>query len=309
MKKVTHISEIKVGDRIKILARPNTWGSFLNDNYPLNQDFPLEVTVKEIKHVDVDRNHSYMAMTCGYYGWSLNSIVEAGCEIVNSTSLPENWYIKGGYDLQKLLLELEADLQGNMVSTAYFQMSSKKRWGCYQLDSPKIQDYVQISVAQYREHFLNEQTNQNNQTILNSEGMQTTEKPKDRIVVIINKNNEIETSKNGITTKKVLIWKETITTRTLKINGVERDLSVSVIVDEDWNIHAGYSIRNPKWDKENNPELAKTVARNRAVNPKTNLLKSESISIGIISKYVLKGIAEQIFANVSKGIIQIKGVK
>lgn len=171
-------------------------------------------------------------------------------------------------------------------------------------------EYAIISWYQFQKYVLKLEESEIKVTDKNSKTMQNTDQPKsDRIVVTINKNNEIETSKNGSTVSKVTIMKETTTTRTIKINGVERDLSVSVIVDEKWNIHAGYAIRNPKWDKENNPELAKTVARNRAINSKTNLLKNEAISIGLASKYVLKGIAEQIFANVSKGIIQIKGVK
>lgn len=114
---------------------------------------------------------------------------------------------------------------------------------------------------------------------------------------------------SNVRTQRGTIAKEVFLTRTLKVGEVERDVSLAVIIDEDWSLHVGYSVRNPKFDKVNNTEIAKRVARNRAIHPRTNLLRNESITPELVSKQVLRGIADMVFAKIIKGEIEIKGIK
>ena len=83
-------SEISVGDMLTILRRPNRWDSFLNGNCPLSLKYPIEITVKKIRE-----GYSCTAMTCGNYGWDLETIIEAGCYSNRPIdSIPKNWRIK-----------------------------------------------------------------------------------------------------------------------------------------------------------------------------------------------------------------------
>lgn len=70
------ISDLKAGDRIMIMNTPELWSSALNDNCPLGSKvkFPHVLTIKKIEHL----NHHW-PMTCGKYGWDMESIVKAGC--------------------------------------------------------------------------------------------------------------------------------------------------------------------------------------------------------------------------------------
>ena len=70
------IVDLKAGDRIMIMNTPGLWSSALNDNCPLagKVKFPCVLTIKKLRHID-----GHWAMTCGKYGWDLESIVEAGC--------------------------------------------------------------------------------------------------------------------------------------------------------------------------------------------------------------------------------------
>lgn len=83
--KITDVKQLRVGDRIKILEKPKSWASILNKNCPMKLEFPFIVIIKEITQ-DIITTY----MTCSKYGWSLDSIVEAGClllpEGVNDTT-------------------------------------------------------------------------------------------------------------------------------------------------------------------------------------------------------------------------------
>ena len=67
--------EVKIGDRIKVLR----WASLLNNRSPLSLKYPYELTVKNIV-----KDESYQTiLTCGEYGWHLESIIEAGFVFMN----------------------------------------------------------------------------------------------------------------------------------------------------------------------------------------------------------------------------------
>lgn len=73
-KKLQSIDEILVGDFILIEKSPSMWNSILNKKCPLYvEDFPYLVRVGEIQSHGIIR-----FMTCGNYGWDLDSIIEAG---------------------------------------------------------------------------------------------------------------------------------------------------------------------------------------------------------------------------------------
>lgn len=108
-------------------------------------------------------------------------------------------------------------------------------------------------------------------------------------------------------TFKAEVIKEVFLTRTIKVNGVEREVSVAVLIDGDCTVYSGYSVKNPV-DKRDNA-LGKQIARSRAVNEKTNLTRSEGVSVELANKYVLRGIADMVFADISKGKVELKGVK
>ena len=72
---ITDVKQLRVGDRIKILSKPRSWSSSLSITSPLRDlKFPFELTIEKISNLDDN-----ISMTYGKYGWSLNSIVEAGC--------------------------------------------------------------------------------------------------------------------------------------------------------------------------------------------------------------------------------------
>ena len=77
--KITDVKQLRVGDKIKILTEPMTWSDRLNKNHFFDLKFPYELTIKEIKDISTKNIGNYTAMTCGKYGWCLDSIVEAGC--------------------------------------------------------------------------------------------------------------------------------------------------------------------------------------------------------------------------------------
>lgn len=80
-KKITDIRELKIGDTIRILGRPGAWSSGLCNKKPHDYDltYPYTLTIKEIEYRD-----DHYAMTCGNYGWDLDSIIYRGCELVES---------------------------------------------------------------------------------------------------------------------------------------------------------------------------------------------------------------------------------
>lgn len=68
------MSEFKVGDVCIIKGRPTKWSSFLNENSPMNNlNFPKKITITKIFN-----RISYTSMTCGYYGWDLDSLIKDG---------------------------------------------------------------------------------------------------------------------------------------------------------------------------------------------------------------------------------------
>ena len=77
--KITNVKQLRVGDRIKILKRPESWADEMNENFPLDLKFPFELTIQQLKEIKCQAINNYIAMTCGFYGWSLDAIVEAGC--------------------------------------------------------------------------------------------------------------------------------------------------------------------------------------------------------------------------------------
>lgn len=87
---ITDVKQLRVGDRIKILKRPESWADEMNENFPLDLKFPFELTIQQLKEIKCQAINNYIAMTCGFYGWDLNSIVEAGClllpEGINTTT-------------------------------------------------------------------------------------------------------------------------------------------------------------------------------------------------------------------------------
>jgi hypothetical protein len=67
------IKKFKVGMKVVIYGQTENWNSRLNQNDPRksNIKFPYHCTIKEIDESD----NFFSAMTCGYYGWSLNSLI------------------------------------------------------------------------------------------------------------------------------------------------------------------------------------------------------------------------------------------
>jgi len=102
--KVNNVKELTIGDTIKILNKPRCYSSYLNVNNPFDYivDFPHILT---IKNISLNNDKTHHAMTCGNYGWDLESIVEIGCELLKyeqkALDFPfllyrrnKNWYIK-----------------------------------------------------------------------------------------------------------------------------------------------------------------------------------------------------------------------
>lgn len=282
--------------------------------------YPMELSIQEIKYDPVGE---YLGMTCGEYGWSLDAIVRAGCELISSNEtlvLPEKWYIEGCTELVKLLKELGSTIVGNSTTAGYYSTDNMKSWAYAYIG--QLDGYTPITVKHLRNYLESQNTQSINQT---TETMQTTEAKQERITATITTDNRIVVQKDDRVTLNVPLIKETITTRVVKLQSVsfdkkdkaketpivttvEREVSVSVIADENGYIYTGYVVKNPT-DKKVSPELGKEIARHRAVNPKTNLTPHETITVGLLSKEVLKGIAAQIFTKLSKGSIQLKGVK
>ena len=89
MKTIKDVSELKAGDEILIENKPSFWSNKLNRKHPFDLNFPYKLVIKEIKLYHVDGEPRY-AMTCGNYGWSLNSIIDAGCKLISRTENMED---------------------------------------------------------------------------------------------------------------------------------------------------------------------------------------------------------------------------
>lgn len=93
--KIKDVKLLEEGDIIRILNKPDSWASYLNKNSPINKSplkFPYVLKIQKIKWKGdywAMTCGDYWAMTCGEYGWDLDSIIEAGCEWLES---PKKWY-------------------------------------------------------------------------------------------------------------------------------------------------------------------------------------------------------------------------
>lgn len=72
------VKEILIGDFILIEKPPRMWDSTLNKKCPLYvEDFPYLVRVEKVQE-EVRPHAIIRSMTCGNYGWDLDSIIESG---------------------------------------------------------------------------------------------------------------------------------------------------------------------------------------------------------------------------------------
>ena len=69
------IKKYKVGGKYVILGTPSAWSSLLKNCSPLknNIKYPYKI---EIKNIRIDIDNTYVAMTCGEYGWSMNELID-----------------------------------------------------------------------------------------------------------------------------------------------------------------------------------------------------------------------------------------
>lgn len=85
------IQDLKIGDEIVISRKPRTWSSDLNSNCPLfknNIIYPYTCVIKDIKKINGDKD--YTSMTCGKYGWSLDSLIKENLITkINKTDMKE----------------------------------------------------------------------------------------------------------------------------------------------------------------------------------------------------------------------------
>ena len=65
------IENFKPGMIVTILSCPNVWASQLNENNPLQINYPYTCKIEKIK-----MNLTYTAMTDGKYGWDLSDLVD-----------------------------------------------------------------------------------------------------------------------------------------------------------------------------------------------------------------------------------------
>lgn len=75
------LESFSIGDKARILGMPSSWSSSLCGNDPMRSShlikYPYEFYIKDIRLVG-DRNEacSFLSMTCGKWGWSLDSLVK-----------------------------------------------------------------------------------------------------------------------------------------------------------------------------------------------------------------------------------------
>lgn len=84
--KVRNLEQLKVGDTIVIKSEPTYWSSCINTECPFHGAvvFPHVLTIERI-----EPRATYTAMTCGSYGWNLDSIIDAGCELLEEDCFEE----------------------------------------------------------------------------------------------------------------------------------------------------------------------------------------------------------------------------
>lgn len=106
-------------------------------------------------------------------------------------------------------------------------------------------------------------------------------------------------------TKQEVKMVKVVKNQNVKINGVERVLTISVVLVGN-KLKGGYAVMLPT-DKPN-AELAEKIAFGRAMNPKTNLLDME-VGKGMDRKFIFHAVAEDLVRQIERGVVTIKGVK
>lgn len=82
MKKIKKYNEFNIGDIIVIEKCPCRWNSDLNQNNPITSKIKFPYTTKIIE-ISED-NMKFVAMTDGYYGWSLSCLIEQNLIMLKS---------------------------------------------------------------------------------------------------------------------------------------------------------------------------------------------------------------------------------
>ena len=90
-------TEFKIGDEIIIKSKPFHWASLLNKNSPIHLDiYPYKCTIQNI-----EKDGGYTAMTCGKYGWDLDSLIQDNLirlqpkfEVGKWYKIFDQWYAK-----------------------------------------------------------------------------------------------------------------------------------------------------------------------------------------------------------------------
>lgn len=94
-------------------------------------------------------------------------------------------------------------------------------------------------------------------------------------------------------------------TRLISIGDTQREITLTVLV-KDGKVRAGYAVRYP--EDEGNDDIAKTISKGRALSDRTNLLDM-TITESMNQKYILYAIVDQLYKDIERGNIVIKGIK
>lgn len=124
----------------------------------------------------------------------------------------------------------------------------------------------------------------------------------EQIQVITSKPQE---TKNETNILKQITMK-IIKTKELDFKGEKRNITVVVMVGENGQVSAGYSVKLPE-DKDN-IVLSEAIATGRAQKEKTNLTLGMYLGVGAVKKYILHAIADEQIRLIGKGVI-VKGIK
>jgi hypothetical protein len=82
-KTIHDVHEVQKGTKLFIMKRPGRWSSRLNRECPFDYEieYPHQIEVKSVIHGDRLQHHN--PITCGNYGWDLNSIMDDGARIAH----------------------------------------------------------------------------------------------------------------------------------------------------------------------------------------------------------------------------------
>lgn len=86
------LDKFKPGTNFIIIAKPKHWSSRLNKNKPVEADIKYPYYGK-IKDIAIYSYH-YLAIDDGYYGWSLNNLIENDLIIIDNKKIRKNKIIK-----------------------------------------------------------------------------------------------------------------------------------------------------------------------------------------------------------------------